>query len=146
MTLLHDAAVRDSCRARIAALSASKRPKWGRMSVDQMLWHCNQVLKTSLGDMTVVPRRPPFPVPVLKFILFEMPWPHGMPTTPEFLATASHDFEAERKRCLELIDRFVARRIEDDQWGRPVFGKITGLEWSRLQAKHLDHHLRQFEV
>jgi hypothetical protein len=25
-----------------------------------------------------------------------------------------------------------------------VFGPLTGREWSRLQAVHLDHHLKQF--
>ena len=144
--LLHDPIVRDSHRARIGTLSATTRPKWGRMSVDQMLWHCNQVLKTSLGDITVVPRTPPFPVPMLKFMLFNMPWPHGAPTAPEYRASASHDFEAERKQCLELIDRFTARKMEDGKWGRAVFGQITGQEWSRLQAVHLNHHLRQFDV
>lgn len=44
-----------------------------RMSAGQMLWHCNQVLKTPLREIEVVPRRPPFPVPVLKVMLFRMP-------------------------------------------------------------------------
>jgi len=96
------------------------------MSADQMLWHCNQVLSTSLDDIQVVPRRPP------------------IPTAPEYKSEVSRDFEAERKRCLELIDRLTARKIEEDGWGPAVFGKISGREWSRLQAKHLDHHLKQF--
>ena len=144
MTLLHVPAVRDSIRARIQALSATTPPRWGRMSADQMLWHCNQVLSTSLDDIQVVPRRPPIPVPVLKFMLFNLPWPHGAPTAPEYQSEVSRDFEAERKRCLELIDRLTARKIEEDGWGPAVFGKISGREWSRLQAKHLDHHLKQF--
>ena len=37
------------------------------MTADQMLWHCNQVLKTALGDIGVKPNLPPFPVPMLKF-------------------------------------------------------------------------------
>ena len=109
-----------------------------------MLWHCNQVLKTSLRDVQVAPRRPPFPVPVLKFMLFRMPWPHGAPTAPEYTTDVPRDFGAERKQCLELIDRFVARKIEEGGWGPAVFGEITGREWSGLQAKHLDHHLKQF--
>jgi hypothetical protein len=144
MTQLHVPAVRDSIRARIQALSATTPPRWGSMSVDQMLWHCNQVLGTSLNDIQVVPRRPPLPVPVLKFVLFNLPWPHGAPTAPEYKSNVSRDFETERKRCLELIDRFATRKIEDRGWGPAVFGKISGREWSRLQAKHLDHHLKQF--
>jgi len=116
------------------------------MSVGQMLWHCNQVLKTSLRDIQVVPRRPPFPVPMLKFMLYRMPWPHGAPTAPEYMAGVPRDFEAERKQCLDLMDRFLARKMEEGDWGRAVFGEISGREWSCLQARHLDHHLKQFSV
>ena len=35
----------------------------------------------------------------------------------------------------------------DATWGRSSFmGPMTGRDWSRLQAKHLDHHLTQFGV
>jgi len=144
MLLLHDTAVRDSIRARIGALSPAASSRWGSMSAGQMLWHCNQVLGTSLNDIKVPLRRPPFPIPVLKFMLFRMPWPHGAPTAPEYKADVPRDLEVERKRCLELIDRFTARKLEEGGWGRAVFGEITGREWSCLQARHLDHHLRQF--
>jgi hypothetical protein len=142
--LLHDPAVHDGIRARIRALTPDADRQWGRMSVDQMLWHCNQVLRTSLNDIQVVPRRPPLPVPVLKFVLFNLPWPHGAPTAPEYRAAAPREFETERRQCLELVDRFVARKLGDADWGRAVFGEISGHEWSRLQAKHLDYHLKQF--
>jgi hypothetical protein len=114
------------------------------MSVDQMLWHCNQVLGTSLGDVSVDLRRPPFPVPVLKFMLFKLPWPKGAPTAPEYRAADPRAFDLERQRCLDLIDRFAAENIDRDNWPRAVFGPLTGREWSRLHARHLDHHLKQF--
>ena len=146
MILLHDSAVRNSIGARIGTLSATTRPRWGRMSVDQMLWHCSQVFRTSLGEIQVVPRRPPFPVPMLKFMLFNLPWPHGAPTAPEYQANATHDFEAERKQCIELMDRFTARGVDETKWAPAVFGPISGREWSCLHARHLDHHLRQFNA
>jgi hypothetical protein len=110
--LLHDQTIRESTRARIQALSHNASPEWGKMSVGQMLWHCNQVLGTSLNDIQVIPRRPPFPVPLLKFMLFNLPWPHGAPTAPEYKSDLPRDFEAERGRCLGLIDRFTARHPE----------------------------------
>jgi len=146
MVLLHDPAVRDSIRARVEALSPAATRRWGRMSAGQMLWHCNQVLKTSLRDIQVVPRRPPFPVAALKFMLFRMPWPHGAPTAAEYQAGDPRDFEAERKQCRGLIDRFIARKMDEGDWGRAVFAEISGREWSCLQARHLDHHLKQFSA
>ena len=144
MIILHDQPARDSIRSRIQSLSPSSSRRWGRMTVGQMMWHCNQILRTSLNEIQVVPRRPPFPVPVLKFVLFSMPWPHGAPTAPEYEAEIPREFEAERGKCLQLIDRFTARRLEEDGWGRAVFGNLTSREWSRLQLRHLDHHLTQF--
>lgn len=146
MIQLHDPEVRDAIRARIETLTPTATRRWGRMSVGQMVWHCNQVLKTSLRDIQVEPRRPPFPVGALKFMLFRMPWPHGAPTAPEYQAGVPRDFEAERRQCLELIDRFTARKIGDSGWGPAVFGELSGAEWSRLQAKHLNHHLEQFSA
>jgi hypothetical protein len=35
----------------------------------------------------------------------------------------------------------------DDPWPTSgILGGMTGREWSRLEAKHLDHHLKQFSA
>jgi hypothetical protein len=82
----------------------------------------------------------------MKFVVLKLPWPKGAPTMPEFVARAEHDFEAERARCVALLKRFAAKPM-DDPWPRnPVFGEVSGQYVSRLHAKHLDHHLRQFGV
>jgi hypothetical protein len=57
-----------------------------------------------------------------------------------------HVFEAEKAKCLELIDRFSQRDMAGADWPRAAFGQISGREWSRLQAKHLNHHLKQFST
>jgi len=143
--LLHDAPVHTAIRARVQSLSPNATRRWGKMTVDQMLWHCNQILRTALGDIQVKRNQPPFPVPVLKFMLFQLPWPHGAPTAPEYVAVDHQAFDHERQQCLALIDRFIARGL-DERWNPAVFGPLTGREWSRLHAKHLDHHLRQFSA
>jgi hypothetical protein len=82
----------------------------------------------------------------MKFIVLNLPWPKGAPTLPQAEARQQYDFEAERSRCLQLLDEFARKRL-DERWPLdPVFGKVTGRFKSRLQAKHLDHHLRQFGV
>lgn len=144
MRLLHDPAVRAAVQSRVERLSPDATPRWGKMSVGQMVWHCNQVLRTALGDIQVKLVKLPAPAPVLKFFLFNLPWPHNMGTTPEFRALDSHAFDDERQQCLELIDRFTARGIDESGWGRAAFGDMTGREWSRLNAKHLEYHLTQF--
>jgi Protein of unknown function (DUF1569) len=144
MPLLHDPAVRDSIRSRVTQLTPSSDRRWGTMSVDQMLWHCNQVLGTALGDVKVGLLPIPFPLPVIKFLLLSMPWMRGAFTAPEYRAVDQHEFETEKAKCLALIDRFTQCDIARADWPRAAFGEISGRDWSRLQAKHLNHHLKQF--
>ena len=144
---LHDPAIRDSIRARVQLLTPESTRAWGKMSVDQMLWHVNMALRNALGE--AMPREQQFPVPkaVIRFIVLNVPWTKGAPTAPDLVAGERHDFETERARCLTLIDEFVRRSVDASDWGKsPSLGAMTGREWSRLQAKHLDHHLRQFSV
>jgi hypothetical protein len=122
------------------------RRRWGQMSIDQMLWHCNQVLGTAVGDIPVDLQPIPFPLPVIKFLLLSMPWPRGAFTAPEYKAVDQHAFETEKAKCLELIDRFTQHDIAKQDGPRAAFGPISGRDWSRLQAKHLNHHLKQFSA
>lgn len=149
MRMLHDPAVRSSIEARLNALRPDASRKWGSMTPDQMLWHLNQFLSFALGEQSAerMNRRIPSSLrPLLRFLLLNMPWPKGAPTHPDALAKASYDFAAERERCLALIDRF-ARRPLDGPWPvDPAFGEVTGQFASRLQAKHFDHHFRQFNA
>jgi hypothetical protein len=114
------------------------------MTVDQMLWHCNQALSLSLGRITLGPGFPPLPQGVLKFIVLRLPWFKGAPTHPDFVAKANYDFSGERDRLLELIESMAARPLDETWPHHPAFGPMTGRQVSGLIAKHLDHHLRQF--
>ena len=146
MAHLHDTTVRTTLEARLRALRADMTPRWGKMSVDQMLWHVNQAMATSLGRVEAPPDKAPLPRPVMKFLVLNLPWVKNAPTNTSFVARARHDFEAERARCLELI-KAVGDRPVAGVWQRhPMFGSMTGREVSRLQAKHLDHHFKQFGV
>ena len=88
----------------------------------------------------------PLPRPIMKFVVLNLPWPKGAPTMPMFVAQGSHNFHAERERCLGLIDELSGRQLDEPWPENPVFGEVRGREVSRLHAKHLNHHLRQFGV
>jgi hypothetical protein len=142
---LHDPAVRDSIRVRVQTLRPQTERVWGTMTVDQMLWHVNQALRNALGDFEPALVASPIPRAVLKFFALRVPWPKGAPTAPEMTASSRYSFDAERDRCLALLERISRRSMDEPGWGRsPAFGRMTGRDWSRLNAKHLDHHLRQF--
>lgn len=144
--MLHDASLRTTIEMRVRSLRPDLNPRWGRMSVDQMLWHVNEAMAAALGEKQMAPARSPLPRPMLKFLVLNLPWMKGAPTNPAFLATAHHDFDAERQRCLGLIESLAAQPLAGVWSDHPMFGRMSGRDVSRLHAKHLDHHLRQFGV
>src|SRR5829696_3276261 len=111
MPMLHDPAVRSALEARLDALRPDSPREWGRMTVDQMLWHVNQFLAASLGEGSLAAQKSPMPASLMKFFLLYMPWPKSAPTNRSAVAREQYDLEAERARCRELIARFVARPV-----------------------------------
>jgi DinB superfamily len=146
MPTLHDDGYRSEIQKRLRALRPDSQRRWGKMSVEQMLWHINQALEGALGKISVPPQKSPLPRSIMKFLVLNLPWPKGAPTLPMFVATGEHDFETERGRCVQLIDEFAARRLEGEWPPNPVFGRVSGQDVTRLQTKHVNHHLTQFGV
>jgi hypothetical protein len=144
--MLHDPQCRTSIENRLRSLRPDTQHRWGKMSVDQMLWHVNHGIALSVGQLTAPPHKTPLPRPVMRFLVLNLPWPKGAPTLPQAEAKQQYDFETERARCFQLLDMFAKKKL-DDAWPLdPVFGKVTGRFKSKLLAKHLNHHLRQFGV
>ena len=146
MKMLHDPLYRAELEKRLAALRPDSSRKWGKMSVDQMLWHVNTTLQLHLGEITAATARTRLPRRVIKFLVLNLPWPRGAPTLATLVAKQQYDFADEHKRCLQLIDKFTSKKLDEEWPENPIFGKVSGTDLSRLQAKHLDHHLRQSGV
>jgi hypothetical protein len=113
------------------------------MMPDQMLRHLNIALGAALGHASYRPTKMPLPGPLYRFFVRHFPIPKGAPTHPDFIVGERCDFHAEQARCLSLLDEFVRKPI-DAAWPESVFGPVTGTFNSHVQAKHVDHHLRQF--
>lgn len=144
MANLHDPANRRAIEARLRALEPAASRQWGTMTSDQMLWHVNQFLTFAMEGSASKPAMNPVLLPLMRFFRLYFPWTKGAPTDPKARARESFDFALERDRCLALIDRFVSWPLEGAWPVDPSFGRMTGRQQSRLQARHLDHHLRQF--
>src|SRR6476661_1977445 len=116
--LLHDPTVRDSIRARVQKLTPNATRAWGKMSVDQMLWHVNQAMSNALGETTPPDKKPPLPLPMLRFIVLNLPWGKGAPTAPDLrVAGERYDFDAEKTRCLGLINQIAEKNMDTTGWG-----------------------------
>jgi len=144
MRMLHHPEVRSALERRLSALRADAPRQWGTMTVDQMLWHVNRFLESALGEGTLPAYKSSMPLPLLRFMLLYAPWPKSAPTNKAAVPREAYDFEAERARCRGLIDRFASRPLDGEWPVDPTFGTVSGKFASRVQARHLDHHLRQF--
>lgn len=135
---------------RVNQLKNNSKPAWGKMSVDQMLAHCN-VMYEMVYD-TIHPK----PNVVLRFILKsfiknkvvnETPYPRNIRTAPQFIISNNRDFELEKNRLINYINKTQGLGENEFQGKESLsFGKLTSKEWSNMFAKHLDHHLSQFGV
>lgn len=136
---------------RIHKLSPDSKAKWGKMTVDQMLAHCNVTY-----EMVYEPQKHKAPGGIAKFILKrfvkpkvvgEKSYPQNSPTAPQFLIKENKDFDSEKKRLIGFIQK-------TQQLGRDAFdgkesfsfGKLKAQEWNNMFVKHLNHHLDQFGV
>jgi hypothetical protein len=146
-TLMHDPGRGDEIRRRVEALTPEKTPRWGKMSVDQMLHHVNVVLAESLGEHRADRSIRGLPRPLVRWAILNLPWGKGAPTRPDMLIPqgSRYDFTSEKQRCLAMIDRFLAQPM-DSPWPAAANFDMTGRHWSQLQYKHLHHHLTQFGV
>ena len=147
MPRLHDPAYKAEIMRRLRQLRPDSARRWGKMSVAQMLWHVNEAMEGALGRIPMDRVKPPIPLPraLLKFLVLNAPWGKGAPTLKRWVPQHDgYDFAAEHARCLRLVDEVTTKPVGDDWPESPTLGHMTGDQVSRLQAKHLNHHLTQF--
>jgi hypothetical protein len=140
----------DAVIARINKLTPDTKPLWGKMSVDQMLAHCNVSYELAYENIHPKPNalmKVFLKLLVKQSVVNETPYKKNLRTAPVFLITDSKNFEAEKKRLIGYIKK--TQELGADHFdGRAShsFGKLTKAEWNNMFAKHLDHHLVQFGV
>lgn len=149
METLFDLGCRDKILERIERLRPEAKRAWGTMDAAQTLAHCALAMEASTGDAKL--SRPLAARLLGRFfkgwLLGPKPFSKDSPTHPELVMKTPREFEREKLRLVASIRKFheqgpaSAARFE-----HAFVGRLTGEEWGRLQHKHLDHHLRQFEV
>ncbi|UCD61331.1 MAG: DinB family protein [Flavobacteriaceae bacterium] len=132
---------------RFNRLSPESVGLWGKMSVGQMLWHCQVFVKAAVKNKKYDKRGNPIIRWFFKKSMYnDKPWRKNLPTTPFARAKEEKDFEAEHKKLLELVKELYSLRARKTWNAHPIFGDFTPEQWGQLEYKHLDHHLRQFGV
>ncbi len=134
---------------RIEQLTPITLSQWGKMTVSQMLEHCQQPIKVPLGMLNLKPNWLSFffGKTVKKQMLSQNTFKKDLPTVKEFRIQREPKFDVAQKELIELIERFAKEgHAAIKVTKHPFFGEMTLEEWDILQWKHLDHHLRQFGV
>lgn len=141
--------VTDGLIERINKLKPDSPAQWGKMDVARMLAHCNVAYETFYE-----PGKHPKPNFLMKFILKnfikkkvtgEAPMPKNSPTAPYFVIKSDKDFEAEKQRLIDYINK--TQQLGESHFDgleSMSFGPMTKTEYSNMMYKHLNHHLEQF--
>ncbi len=147
MKSLFDETTQNEIETRIKSLSSGSSPSWGKMDVSQMLFHCQFPLKIALQKEH--PKLKPSLLAKLFFkksLYSDKPWAKNLPTHSKLKVVDQKEFEVEQKGLLELVTEFSNQKNKTDWDPHPMFGKFTTEQWGKMQYKHLDHHLQQFNV
>ena len=132
---------------RIHLLTENSKPLWGKMSVGQMSWHCQFPLKIAIKNK-LYDKRPNFLAKLFfkKAMYNDKPWRKGLPTARLAKAVEEKDFNLELDHLKKLVEEFHHLKDREVWNPHPMFGHFTPDQWGKMQYKHLDHHLRQFDV
>jgi hypothetical protein len=133
---------------RIQKLTPESKALWGKMSVDQMMSHCIAPIDVAFGNlelktnaiMALLGR-------MLKNKVINAPeFKKDSPTAPAFIRKEHYNFNATQTELIEKVKKFTEGTQVIKSNKHPFFGEMSYEDWDKLHWKHLDHHLKQFNV
>jgi hypothetical protein len=132
---------------KLSRIKPDSKALWGKMTVEQMLVHCQKPFDVAEGNLKLKRNFVGFLFGkmFLKKILNNDEMQKNMPTDKVFIITSSPNFEIEKQKLAAFILDFGTighSKIKD--LDHPFFGKMTPEQWGGLAYKHLYHHLTQF--
>lgn len=145
-----DKSVSNEIIDRINNLNSNTPALWGKMNVAQAMAHCSVTYEYVYDNKHAKPnafKRFLLKLIVKNAVVNENPYKKNIRTAPDFLMIDEKDFESEKKRLIDYIDR--TQELGADYFdGKEShsFGPLKTKEWNAMFYKHLDHHLSQFGV
>ncbi|NND87920.1 MAG: DUF1569 domain-containing protein [Flavobacteriaceae bacterium] len=130
---------------RLDKLDPDAERQWGKMSPAQMLHHCQAPLHILLQSKDYNLKPNWIAKTFFKKAMYsDRPWRKNLPTMSAFREKEKRNFEEEKKELTSLLKDLDTERSRSSWSPHPVFGHLTKEQWGKMQYKHLDHHLRQF--
>jgi Protein of unknown function (DUF1569) len=148
MKTIFDQNTRNKLINRINSLNENSKAQWGKMNVYQMVKHCILCEEMYLG-------RTMYNRTFLSFLLGKIALRHLMkddkpkkrnsPTKQEFIISENTGNLLEDKlKWISLINEY--ENYSNQAFVHCFFGKMTKEQVGISVCKHIDHHLRQFNV
>ena len=132
---------------RIDQLTEGHKPKYGKMTVQQMVCHCTDLYRLVLREMTLREKPNISAAEAIKLAQSRKTVP--APTEMDQVAgngTKASDFETDIFLLKSKLQAFYALEKDYDYPPHFYFGKLNKKEWVQMTAYHLRHHLKQFGV
>jgi hypothetical protein len=147
MKTMHSAADRHSVVERVGRLQPDSQAQWGKFTAPRMVVHLTDALRMATGDLLCKPKKTPLRfAPLKQLVIYVLPFPKGVPTSPELLARTPSTWNGEVEAFTTVLDRFGSRTANAAWPYHPTFGALSPQAWGVLMYRHCDHHLRQFGV
>ncbi|WP_294210887.1 DUF1569 domain-containing protein [uncultured Chryseobacterium sp.] len=148
---LHDPACFGELITRISCLTEDSEAQWGKMDVCQMMRHCDLVLQIPLYKINLPEINPIFRtigrITKNEMKIFNNGIPRNMPTFQKLIVNFECDFKESKENLLNTMKEYLTAFDNKRLPGRHIlFGSMTPEDWGFLEFKHLDHHLKQFDV
>lgn len=135
---------------RIKNLSPQSKALWGTMAVDQMLHHLNLACGNSSGHFNLKDETSFLSRTVFKWLIVDLlpHMPKGLrrPSGLRIPVSSYYDFEQERNLLLKIITAAITSTSATEWSEHIAFGYLTHRQWGKLLYKHIDYHLKQFNV
>lgn len=130
---------------RLARLTPDAKPLWGKMTPGHLLAHLIDLFEVTFAERPVTVRKGLMNSAFGRWMLSTMPLPKNAKTDPEYLKRPVGNFEQDKAKVQDYIQRFAAP--EKFTFGAsPWVGQMTPEQWAKSHYTHLAHHLKQFNL
>jgi hypothetical protein len=137
---LEQESTRKELLARVDSINDDSKPLWGRFTSRAMLDHLSRACEMATGERDVAPKKLPTRFfPLKQLFIYVLPFPKGLPTSPELLNDSPEPLDKSKTTLRRIITTFDPKPCH-----HPAFGMMSPHAWSVLVYRHMDHHLRQF--
>jgi hypothetical protein len=150
MKSIFEKEVREELIQRIAKLSDSSAASWGKMNVYQMIVHC---IKTEEMYLRITSYKRLFigrifgQMSLKSLVKDDAHFKRNEPTHPTFKITDNGYISSISEKWISLIRQFDNKTESDyEDFSHPFFGKMSYEQVGHYNYKHIDHHLRQFNL